>query len=118
MSDAAIQTLRREALSDPDKMEKYVVAMARMGVTISPPDKIPAELDDYGWEEAFEYAESPSPCEPLTEIDTSGFSRENVMRVISAQEGQNDGEDWKCVVELWDGRFARLEAGCDYTGWD
>lgn len=46
------------------------------------------------------------------------FQRKDVARVIATREGENDGPDWLCVVELKDGRFAFVSAGCDYTGWD
>lgn len=49
---------------------------------------------------------------------TEPFQRKDVARVIATREGENDGLDWLCVVELKDGRFAFVSAGCDYTGWD
>jgi len=85
------------------------------------------ELDDYDWEEAFKYG-NPSVCEkghthgPAAvigdDVSTASFSREDVVRIIAAEEGQNDGESWVGVFQLRDGRFASLRAWCDYTGWD
>lgn len=42
----------------------------------------------------------------------------NVRAVIAMDEGQNDGPDWICLGEWADGRFFKMFAGCDYTGWD
>ena len=76
------------------------------------------ELDDYDWKNAFEYACKPDECPVGHKMDTSGFTREDVMRIIYKKEGANEAEDWEIVCQLWDGRFAYLRAGCDYTGWD
>jgi len=38
--------------------------------------------------------------------------------VIAAVEGENDGDNWVALVKLTDGRYAKVFAGCDYTGWD
>lgn len=61
------------------------------------------ELDDYDWEEAFEYAE---------------FDREDVAEIIYLIEGENDGDEWCGVFKLNNGKYGTLHAGCDYTGWD
>ena len=34
------------------------------------------------------------------------------------EDGENDGDEWIAVFRLKDGKFAYLEAGCDFTGWD
>lgn len=47
-----------------------------------------------------------------------GFTIEDVERVLAVWEGENDGDDWRWVLELNDGLFAFLQGGCDYTGWD
>lgn len=73
-------------------------------------------LDDWDWEQAFTYAD-PTPV--LGEqINASAFAREDVMEIIAIDDGENDGPSWIGVFRLQDGRFAYLEAGCDYTGWD
>lgn len=46
------------------------------------------------------------------------FDLLQVKRVVAVVEGENDGANWHWVVELNDGRFAYLQGGCDYTGWD
>lgn len=87
------------------------------------------ELDDYNWQAAFAYAGEPdgyghpevilaAPWLDETRIAPTHFAREDVARIIYAQEGEHDGADWLGVFELKDGRFATLSAGCDYTGWD
>ncbi len=90
---------------------------------------IPEEIDSYDWEMAFQYCgpgEGDSSVygdarvSPVINSGASAepFQRKDVKRVIAASEGENDGADWLCVVELNDGRFAFVSAGCDYTGWD
>lgn len=96
--------------------------------TFSPPGLIPPRFEDYDWASAFAYAgENPDPhgcgISAPTTVGTAGqsaapFARADVKRVIAADEGENDADSWVCLVELWDGRYGYLEAGCDYTGWD
>ena len=61
-------------------------------------------LCDWDWREAFVYA--------------TEFTREDVKLILSAEEGENDGYAWIGLFLLKDGRFAALNAWCDYTGWD
>jgi hypothetical protein len=61
-------------------------------------------IDDGDWREAFVYA--------------NDFTREDVKRVIHMSNGENDGPAWIGLFELKNGKFAGLNAGCDYTGWD
>lgn len=42
----------------------------------------------------------------------------DVVDVISCSAGEHDGPDWIALVRLQDGRYAKVFAGCDYTGWD
>lgn len=42
----------------------------------------------------------------------------DIAEVLAVWEGQNDGDDWRWVLKLNDGRFFFLQGGCDYTGWD
>jgi len=88
------------------------------------------ELCDYDWGEAFHYANSPDistgdACgeqhvDPVlfSKVSKKGFSTEDVEVIISMVDGENDGPSWSGIFKLNDGRFAFLEAGCDYTGWD
>lgn len=94
--------------------------------------------NDGDWAAAFEYAGDPIRYDWDDEDDGTRFKhgepavsacigtqtpadpvrRRDVTRVVAASEGENDGPAWVIVVELKDGRFAFLTAGCDYTGWD
>ena len=74
-------------------------------------------LNDYDWQEAFEYAARADLCEGA-KCSNSGFTREDVVKILHIDEGENDGNYWIIVGELSDGRYFYLEAGCDYTGWD
>ena len=73
--------------------------------------------NDYDWQQAFEYAGNTEPTEGFTG-SRAGFTMDDVKVVLASDEGENDGQNWIAVLELKDGRFAFLEAGCDYTGWD
>src|SRR5262245_39586798 len=94
--------------------------------------------DDYDWQRAFEYAGGglvpdsdghtmspegnaggsvPHRCEGAT-CSEATFNLGDVDEVLAADAGENDGAEWVAVVKLTDGRYAYLEAGCDYTGWD
>ena len=74
------------------------------------------KLDDYDWEHVFRYAEKP---EPVLNYKGSlkGFSREDVKTIFAMSDGENDRLNWVGVFLLNDGRYAYVEAGCDYTGW-
>jgi hypothetical protein len=85
------------------------------------------ELDTYDWEEAFAYASGVSvsgdaqiPISTINDDDVSvtPFTREDVKELIAHDLGENDEAEWIALMELKDGRFAYLRAGCDYTGWD
>lgn len=85
------------------------------------------QLNTYDWEEAFAYCSGvaealgssvPKQVAPGVPVDDAPFRREDVARIVAISEGQNDEQDWVGVFVLEDGRFACLEAGCDYTGWD
>ncbi len=75
-------------------------------------------LDDPDWKEAFEYADGPTPVQFGAPAETASFTRDDVVEIVAAEEGENDGADWLGVFHLSDGRYAVLRAGCDYTGWD
>lgn len=77
--------------------------------------KIVPRIDDCDWAESFKYAEAPTAAGG-TSVQP-GFKREDVAFVVAADDGENDGDDWVAVFLLYDGRFACLRAGCDYTGW-
>lgn len=48
----------------------------------------------------------------------SGLDPSMVATVEDFDNGENDGAAWICFGTLKDGRWFRLAAGCDYTGWD
>ena len=74
-------------------------------------------LEGYDWDCAFKEAMLPS--NPLTrEVSDRRYTPADVVRIVAAEEGENDGRDWIGVFELNDGRFLTVRAGCDYTGWD
>lgn len=75
------------------------------------------DLDNYDWDEAFNYARSPDVLLGQEDINGSGFTREDVEEIIYLDEGENDGESWIGVFKLKDGRGAFLTAWCDYSGW-
>lgn len=73
-------------------------------------------LTGYDWEHVFVYAENPNAA--LGEqLDTSKFTLDDVDEVIGIAEGENDGPGWIAVGRLRDGRWFRVSAWCDYTGW-
>jgi hypothetical protein len=48
----------------------------------------------------------------------SGFDIADIREVLAVWEGQNEGDDWRWVLDLNDGRTVFLVGGCDFTGWD
>jgi hypothetical protein len=46
------------------------------------------------------------------------FAVGDIDRVLAVWEGDNDGDDWRWILALKDGRFVFLQGGCNYTGWD
>lgn len=84
-----------------------------------------AELDDYDWAEAFEYAGEDGRSGYGVPMLVAGatvaatvFAREDVAEIIGITVGENDGADWEIAGRLNDGRWFYLSAWCDYTGWD
>lgn len=79
--------------------------------------------NDYDWANVFgAYGHTdpmpPEPVPPGSDVSTANFGIGNVIKVLACSEGERDGYDWICVVQLDDGRYASLWGGCDYTGWD
>jgi hypothetical protein len=46
------------------------------------------------------------------------FGEEDIENVVAQIPGHNDEDNWFWIIQLKDGRFALLDAWCDYTGWD
>lgn len=60
-------------------------------------------LDTYDWREAINFA---------------SWSVEDVRCIVAMDEGENEASNWLLVVQLTNGQYSFLSAGCDYTGWD
>lgn len=73
-------------------------------------------LDDYDWQQAFFFASPDAVVDD--NVSTESFGIDDVDEIIAAEEGENDGDSWLGVFKLKDGRYAMLDAWCDYTGWD
>ena len=69
------------------------------------------------WAQTFAYGGSP---DVVVGAACSGapFGISDVAILLGSVEGDNAGPDWVAVGQLRDGRFFRVSAGCDYTGWD
>lgn len=83
-------------------------------------------LNDYDWHEAFGAAGKevgtvlsgvPVVVQFAKPVSVEPFDREDVAEIIAIDDGENDQENWLGVFKLHDGRFATIDAGCDYTGW-
>ena len=46
------------------------------------------------------------------------FTVDDIRQVLAVWEGENDGDYWRWILTLKDGRFVFLQGSCDYTGWD
>lgn len=55
---------------------------------------------------------------PGENVSNNEVSRADVVRIIAAANGENDGDQWEGLFLLKDGRYLIAEGGCDYTGWD
>ena len=73
-------------------------------------------VDDYDWKEAF--ANAKGSIQSIDSAPITTFSISDVVKIISIENGENDGDPWIGVFELADSRFVFVAAGCDYTGWD
>lgn len=47
-----------------------------------------------------------------------GIKEEDIASVLAEWEGEHDGDDYRWVVALKDGRYGFIQGWCDYTGWD
>ena len=57
------------------------------------------------------------PCPPGSDVDCTAPTRKDVVDVIAAVNGENDGPAWTGVFKLCDGRYLLADGSCDYTGW-
>jgi len=72
--------------------------------------------EDYDWQQAF-MASDEMLCEGAT-CAVSPVTVDNVSMILAYDEGVNDDQSWVAIVQLDDGRWAFVDAWCDYTGWD
>jgi hypothetical protein len=75
----------------------------------------------YDWEEVFGEGSGGNTTRDIDSIDgtgTSPFTRQDVVEVIAAVNGENDGSEWVGVFRLADDRYLAAMGWCDYTGWD
>ena len=83
-----------------------------------------SELSGSDWATVFNDEEGYSTAPFVVTPDTvppclaTPFKRADVYQVLEIQEGERDGDHWRVLVLLKDGRFAYLDGWCDYTGWD
>lgn len=54
----------------------------------------------------------------LTHNTQEGYNADDIAEVLAVWEGENEGDDWRWILRLNDGRFVFLQGGCDFTGWD
>lgn len=64
---------------------------------------VEAIKNDWNWQQAFDYATYPI---------------EDIVEVIAADEGENEGANWIGIFKYTNGKYSVLRAGCDFTGWD
>lgn len=85
---------------------------------------LPVLLTDSDWAQVFadendgNVSKNTDACPPGSDVDTAPPSRTDVVEIIAAVNGENDGQDWEGVFRLADGRYLLASGGCDYTGWD
>lgn len=87
-----------------------------------------SELQTYDWREAFAFANPPVPTlncrgwgrgpDMLGYVSDHSFTVDDVVEIIAASEGENDGQNWLMLGRLKDNRFFVVNSGCDFTGWD
>lgn len=82
---------------------------------------------DWDWQEVLGYAGKDTtyagPCRAVTPVGENPppadpFGMEDIAEILAADPGEPDGREWMCALKLIDGRYAYIQAGCDYTGWD
>lgn len=80
--------------------------------------------DSYDWAEVFGEGgggncnNETDACPPEADINCTPPTRADVVEIVAAVNGENDGPEWIGVFLLRDGRYLVAEGSCDYTGWD
>ena len=67
--------------------------------------------NDWNFQHAFSEAQTRTYGNKSTVL-------QDVVEVIAAAEGENDGPAWVALCKLKNGKYIKMFAGCDYTGWD
>lgn len=58
------------------------------------------------------------------EYNRQEFGIADIDEVLAVWEGENDEDDWRWILKMKkgkgkpEGRYAFVQGGCDYTGWD
>lgn len=79
---------------------------------------------DYDWREVFGQGgggnchQKADACPPGSAVDITPPNIEDVVGVVAASNGENDGAEWVGLFEMRDGRYVVASGGCDFTGWD
>jgi hypothetical protein len=76
---------------------------------------------DYDWQHAFYEAASQIGDADGDGTSLERFAIDEVTAVLALSEGEGEGPSWLAIVKLGGAagtRYAYIEAGCDYTGWD
>ena len=133
MSDA--ESLLKAIAADPDEETTRLVYADWLDENDQPElaklYRAPREVSlsalgtDYDWAEVFGEGTGGNcdkskidACPPGAKIDLTPPSRSDVIEVIAAVNGENDGPNWVGLFRLKDGRILLASGGCDYTGWD
>jgi len=76
-------------------------------------------LDGDDWFRAFKYASgfNTIPASPHSDISLKGFTIKDVVLIRHIQDGEPEGEPWRCIGQLKDDRWFYLKVGCDWSGW-
>lgn len=72
----------------------------------------------YDNEESYKAREMDYDLGACLEYNAQSFSDSDIKEVLAVWEGEHDGDDWRWILALNDGRYVFLQGGCDYTGWD
>ena len=137
MSDSELRAVERAWMLDPTNREaQHALWRAQRRHGVRPDDVEPGTIspawepanDDFNdriadWSNAFKEAMLDiRPAHPGAKVDArtslDRFRLDDVRAVLAKKAGANDERPWLAAVELWDGRWAFVEASCDYTGWD
>ena len=52
------------------------------------------------------------------QYNPQSFTVDEIENVLAVWEGENDGDDWRWILSMKNGKYMFLQGGCDYTGWD